>query len=97
MDVHEQWQRVAQTMRDHNYTPRDADQSDFQFGTDRSLRFKVGTANQEVTTTVWSHARQIDYKRATTPEQVTDMLHWIDGLINRKAEGRRVEPEVYGG
>lgn len=95
MNVQEQRSRIVKELSDHGWRPRDADPTDFQFGTDRSLRFKVGTAHKEVTVSRWAYDRQIMVQRASTPEQVTELLHWLGREINSKMERTRVEKEVY--
>jgi len=98
MDVYEQRQRIVKTLSDHGWRQRDSDPTDFQFGTDPSLRFKIGTQYREITVTAWSHSRQQGpAQRATTEEQVTELLHWLDRQISIKMERNRVEPEVYRG
>ncbi len=97
MDVQEQRQRIVKGLGDHGWRNRDADVSDFQFGTDPALRFKVGTQHKEITVAVWTHSRQTDLRRATSEAQVTELIHWLDGLIHAKMERNRVEPGVYGG
>lgn len=73
---------LRQTLKEHNFTERDADGSDFQFGTDPSLRFKVGTVKGEVTLTVWKHARCVETIRVLTDEQVVEAKHRIDSLVH---------------
>ena len=97
MDVQEQRLRIVRALADHNWQQRDADPTDFQFGTDPALRFKIGTQYREITVTAWRFSRQTDLKRATTEEQVTELLHWLDRLIAIQMERGRVEPEVYRG
>lgn len=83
-DVHLARNKVVANLEAHGFKTRDADPTDFQFGDDQGLRFKVGTAYSEVTVTVWRSDRQRKTAlRATSDEQVVELNHDVDALIAR--------------
>lgn len=59
-----------------------ADKTDYVFGRDQSLRFKVSTSYKEVTVTCWKYQHQFDVIRINTPEQTAEAKHKISALIN---------------
>ena len=86
LDIVKVRERIVKNLADHGFVPRDADDADFQFGTDMSLRFKVGTVRGEVAITVWVNDRQRkDVIRVLTEAQVVEANHTIDGIINQHA------------
>lgn len=82
-------QAIRQHLRDHNFHVRDADPSDYQFGTDPGLRFKLGTVYGEVTITVWRFAKQIAVIRALNEAQIIEAKYEIDEHITTFFAGRR--------
>lgn len=73
---------IHANLKEHDFRPRDADISDFQFGTDPGLRFKVGTVYGEVTITVWSYGRQTEVIRVLSDAQVNEAKYRLDALIH---------------
>lgn len=93
-DVEEGVRQVRANLKDHGFTPRDADGSDFQFGTDPGLRFKVTCVYGEVTISVWKHARQIKQPiRILSEAQIVEAKYTMDALINEFFSARSRGPE----
>lgn len=70
------------------FTPRDADENDFQRGSDRHLRFKTGTMYGEVTVQVF-----VDNQRKKALRFLTDVqLHTAENQI-RSVIRTYAEPE----
>lgn len=77
---------------DLGFQPRDADPTDLQRDGDQTLRFKVGTAYQEVTVQVIVDGKAQVPLRATSWPGIDRMLIEIHGLVDRHdrtPEGRR--------
>lgn len=97
IDVEEGVKKIRQALKDHGFTPRDADGSDFQFGSDPGLRFKVNCVYGEVTVTVWKYARQAKEPiRILSDAQVIEAKYQIDSLINEFFTKRSRDMEDYG-
>jgi hypothetical protein len=90
IDVELGARRIVNNLREHDFRNRDADPTDFQFGMDPGLRFKVGTVRGEVTITVWKWAKQVEVIRVLSDAQVVEAKHRIDALIHEFRESRRV-------
>lgn len=95
IDVQAGRNKVVRALERAGYTMSGADPTDFQKGTDRSLRFKVGTQYGEVTVTTWNYSRQIGVNRATRDVQIDDLIGMINQRIEEKAERQRVPVEEY--
>lgn len=79
-------------IKDLGFMPRDADPTDFQRGSDRSLRLKTGCAYGEITTLPMIDNKQQAAIRATSWAGVDRMLMEIRGIVDRHdrtPEGRR--------
>lgn len=83
IDIEAGVKKVRENLISHGFRPRDADGSDFQYGDDPSLRFKVNCVYGEVTVSVWKHARQVKQPfRATSDAQIVEVNHSVDALVN---------------
>ena len=83
IDVTEVVKEVRENLDSYGFKARDADGSDYQRGSDSSLRFKVGTKYGEVTVAVYRDERPEEYLRATTLEQVGRLLADVEKTIVR--------------
>lgn len=82
---------INKHIMEKDFRPRDADGSDFQYGTDPGLRFKTGTVRGEVTVSVWRYERRIqDPIRIFTDKQAVEAKHEIDRLAEEFFMKRRV-------
>lgn len=66
--------QVADHLWVMGFEPRGADPSDFQRGTDSSLRFKVGTSYGEVAVQVLVNNKKDDVIRVVSEAQVPEAL-----------------------
>jgi len=87
--------QIVRALERHGYTQSAADPTDFQQGSNRGLRFKVGTQYGEVTITVWNYSRQVGVHRATKDAHIDDLIHIIDQRVEELAERQRVPVEEY--
>lgn len=75
---------MVRYLADIGFTERDADGSDFQFGDDPGLRFKIGTSYGEVAVSVYNPTRgqvlritqdhHVDRAKTTLARVIAD--HW---------------------
>lgn len=65
-----------------HFKPRDADGSDFQYGDDRTLRFKTGTSRGEVAIQVWKNDQCTEVIRILNVDQMVEAKHQIDKIIS---------------
>lgn len=77
---------IKECLYSQHYVERDADGSDFQFGSDTSLRFKVGMVYGEVTVTVWQEGKQTQAIRILSDAQVVEAKHHLDAIITAHRE-----------
>jgi hypothetical protein len=91
IDIVKVREKIVKNLTEHGFRPHGADPSDFQFGTDPGLRFKVGTVYGEVTVTIWKYARQVKKPiRILNDEQAIEANHQIDALIHEFFSKRQV-------
>lgn len=79
-DVTEAVDEVRWALAAHGFAPRDADHTDFQSGTDSTLRFKVGTRYGEVTVQIVREDRPVEPIRATNSEGLVRVINRVDAL-----------------
>jgi predicted Zn-dependent protease len=87
--------RIVQALARAGFTQSASDPSDYQQGTSRALRFKVGTQYGEVTMTVWNYSRQIGVHRAISDAQIDDLIRVIGQRLEEAAERQRVPISEY--
>lgn len=91
IDVEAGAKSIVQHLKGHDFRNAGADPTDFQYGSDPGLRFKVGTVRGEVTVSVWRHSRQIKQPiRCMSDAQVIEAKHEIDALVHDFFDSRRV-------
>lgn len=88
--------KIHEYLREFGFVPRDADGSDFQRGTDDTLRFKVGTVYGEVTISSWGRKEQINAVRVLRDEQVVGARSWIRHQIDDHEGVDRIDLHVEG-
>ncbi len=79
----------------HGFTQAASDPTDFQQGTSRALRFKVGTQYGEVAVTAWNYSRQVGVRRVTMPDHIKVVEQWIQSLVDEMRERQAVPVEEY--
>lgn len=77
--------KINKYLEGHEFHPRDADGNDFQYGHDKSLRFKTGTVYGEVAVQVVKDDRTVEVIRILRDERVVEAQEQIDRIIQQHA------------
>lgn len=69
--------QVRKTLKELGFAPRDADPTDYQKGSDNTLRFKTGTSRGEVAVHILEAGRANEVLRIVQPHHLDDVLRRV--------------------